>query len=72
MDTKQGYVEIEVKGWNMSLDQLEDFIRRARNAGHNSFDCDIEMGYYGDVENVTLRSEYLERNDPAKATTPNT
>ena len=72
MDTKSSYEELDIPTWDMDLDKLEDFVRRARAAGHNTFDIIAQRGYYDDIDGYTMRSEYSESTAIRKATTPNT
>ena len=67
---KSNYEELDVTSWDMDLDKLEDFLRRARVAGHNTFDIIARRGYYDDIDGYTMRSEYSEATAIAKATTP--
>lgn len=68
MDTKSKYEELYIPTWDLDMDKLEDFVRRARAAGHNSFDIIVDRGYYDDIDGFTMRSEYSESVAIAKAT----
>lgn len=50
--------ELDVPTWGMSLAKLEDFIRRARAAGHNAFDVTAQRGYYDDIDGYRFDSTY--------------
>jgi hypothetical protein len=38
---KSAYEELSIYGWGCDLNKLEDFVRRAKAAGHNTFDTVI-------------------------------
>ena len=57
MSTKKDtYVELEVGNYDLTIEKLQDFIDRAKASGLTEVDCEIKMGYYDDVEGVTLRA----------------
>jgi hypothetical protein len=53
---KDTYVELEVGNYGLTIEKLQDFIDRAKASGLTEVDCDITMGYYDDIEGVTIRA----------------
>ena len=53
------YEELPCLTWGMELSKLEDLIARARKAGHNTFDIDVDIcPYYRGVDGATIRTSY--------------
>lgn len=57
-DNDSTYEELDIMTWDMPLSKLEDFIRRARAAGHNSFDITARRGYYDSIDGYTMQSSF--------------
>ena len=45
---------------DMKIEKLEDLLERAKKAGHNVFEVDIETcPYYGGIDSVTIRTRLV-------------